>query len=203
MGQWQVRSLPADAGSRSQAADVLARAFGDDPIARYIEPDPVRRAPAVRAVFDALLASAAPIATIHVTSDPISSVAIWLPPTGSGGEETDLLASLSLPDPGQLERCRAGIGALDEIHGAVFGEPHWYLIFLGVHPRAQGSGVGTALLETMHAQADASGLACCLEAFGTANRTFYARRGYDLVRTSSVAFTTDPVSSMRRMPRQA
>lgn len=197
----QPRALPRDAAAHARAADVLAQAFADDPVARHVDPDPVRRAPAVRVIFDALVAAPATMVTIRVIGDPIVGVAIWQPPASASGEEAELWAALALPDPRQLERFREAIGALDEIHCATAGGPHWYLIFLGTHPAARGSGIGSALLAALHADADASGLPCALEAFGTANRVFYERRGYAVVATSPVPFSAEPVYSMRRMPR--
>lgn len=195
------RPLPDDARSRGLAAEVLALAFADDPVARYMDPDPVRRAPAARAIFEAILGAAGGAATVRVASDPIEGAAIWLPPAAADTEEANLLASLSLADAGQLQRTMAAMKALDEVHAATAGGPHWYLIFLGVHPGAQGSGVGSALLAALHAEADQGVLPCHLEAFGASNRAFYERRGYEVVRSSRVTFTSEPVHSMRRLPR--
>jgi ribosomal protein S18 acetylase RimI-like enzyme len=201
MGLWRPRDLEADARSRAQAATVLALAFGDDPVARYVDPDPARRAVAARPIFDALVTLPVAQATIRVVGDPIVGVAIWLTPeVAAGGEEVELWADLSLPFPGQLERFREAISALDVVHAAAFGEPHVYLLFVGVRPDAQGSGAGSALLAELHADADAAVVPCLLESFGAPNRAFYERRGYEVIASSAVSFSSEVVDSMRRRP---
>jgi ribosomal protein S18 acetylase RimI-like enzyme len=84
-------------------------------------------------------------------------------------------------------RCLAGQGwrvarrwavvfhTLDALHPL---EPHWYLGSLGVDPRFQGMGVGTALLETWVALADRDGVPAYLETDLFESVGFYARVGF-------------------------
>jgi GNAT superfamily N-acetyltransferase len=57
-------------------------------------------------------------------------------------------------------------------------EPHWYLLYVGAVPAAQGTGVGTALLEAMLAECDERGDAAYLEATTEQSRKLYARHGF-------------------------
>ena len=57
-------------------------------------------------------------------------------------------------------------------------EPHYYLEFLGVHPAAQGSGLGRALIEPMLELADREGVGLCLENSKEKNLAFYGRYGF-------------------------
>jgi len=79
-------------------------------------------------------------------------------------------------------------------------EPHRYLHLLAVDPTRQGSGVGSALLRTVHDLADAEGLPTLLVTFQPRNVPLYRRHGYEVV-----AESTDPIAglaywSMRRQP---
>jgi GNAT superfamily N-acetyltransferase len=56
--------------------------------------------------------------------------------------------------------------------------PHWYLLYLGTAPAAQGTGIGGALLAAMLAECDARGEAAYLEATTEQNRKLYLRHGF-------------------------
>ncbi|HEY5809073.1 MAG TPA: GNAT family N-acetyltransferase [Povalibacter sp.] len=60
----------------------------------------------------------------------------------------------------------------------------WYLSILGVHPNAQGTGVGRTLIEPTMAEADAASAACYLETFSAKSRAFYERNGFDVKATA-------------------
>lgn len=194
------RDLPDTGTARRAAAALLASAFWDDPLARYVEPDAALRPAVVAAFFDALIAAAVGPAAIHVTTGRIKGVAVWLPPSAAAASETELFVSLAAMDPYHAQRFEYAIGALDGIHESVIDVPHWYLIFLGVAPAAQGKGIGGRLLEATHAIADVGQTACFLETFDGPNVPFYRRRGYEIVSVRSVPFAVEPVVAMRRRP---
>ena len=193
------RKLPARAKARRDAAAILASAFWDDPVARYVEPDPAARPAVVRAFFDAVIAVAVRSATIQVTTGPIRGVAVWLPPNEAGATETDLLVSLSAMERRHVERFEYAIGALDAVHESAIREPHWYLIFLGVAPASQGTGIGGALLDPTHAIADKRQIPCYLETFEGPNVQFYRHRGYEAISVQRVPFSAERVFAMRRL----
>ncbi len=56
--------------------------------------------------------------------------------------------------------------------------PHWYLGALATHPDVQGRGLATAVLEPGFAAIDSDGWDCWLDTSTTANKAFYARRGF-------------------------
>lgn len=60
-------------------------------------------------------------------------------------------------------------------------EEHWYLGLLGVDPRSQGAGVGTALLGHWLPQVDAEGHPAYLETDREENLRFYGRQGFGVV----------------------
>ncbi len=57
-------------------------------------------------------------------------------------------------------------------------EPHWQLAFLGVHPRCQNMGLGSALLKHGHDEMDTAGLHQYLEASNHNSARLYRRHGY-------------------------
>lgn len=61
-------------------------------------------------------------------------------------------------------------------------EPHYYLVFLGVHPQFQGKGYARALLDAVHARSEAHPISTgvYLETANPRNVPFYQYFGYDL-----------------------
>lgn len=61
--------------------------------------------------------------------------------------------------------------------------PHHYLWFLGVEPRYQGRGLGSELVRSLTARADAGGDACYLETDVERNVGLYQGHGFRVVDT--------------------
>jgi ribosomal protein S18 acetylase RimI-like enzyme len=57
---------------------------------------------------------------------------------------------------------------------------HWYLWFLGVEPERQGQGLGSKLLRSLSAKAEADAVACYLETDTASNVKIYERHGYEV-----------------------
>jgi ribosomal protein S18 acetylase RimI-like enzyme len=60
------------------------------------------------------------------------------------------------------------------------GRPHWHIGPVGVHPRFQGRGVGTALLQHFLAVADGQGIPAFLETDVDRNVRLYRGLGFDV-----------------------
>jgi ribosomal protein S18 acetylase RimI-like enzyme len=58
--------------------------------------------------------------------------------------------------------------------------PHWYLWFLGVDPGHQGKGLGSELLRTLSARADAAAVPCYLETDKLTSVRLYEKHGYQV-----------------------
>lgn len=69
-------------------------------------------------------------------------------------------------------------------------EPHWYLQTLSVAPSAQGSGVGTALIQPGLDRADAESMPCHLETQRESNIPYYRRFGFEL--TNEISLPDSP-----------
>ena len=88
-----------------------------------------------------------------------------------------VLAALDLPGDAESEQVSAELSAeIDRHHPAA---PHWYLWTLGVDPRLQSRGVGSALLRHKIAEIDAEGATAYLESSDPKNVPFYERHGFE------------------------
>jgi ribosomal protein S18 acetylase RimI-like enzyme len=76
---------------------------------------------------------------------------------------------------------------------------HWYLAVLGVDPRKQRAGIGSALVAALLRDADADHQAIYLETDRTENLAFYARFGFE--RIGSTVILGVEVHSLWRAPR--
>jgi ribosomal protein S18 acetylase RimI-like enzyme len=62
-------------------------------------------------------------------------------------------------------------------------EPHYYLFLLGVVPEQRRIGLGSMLLEALLQRSSREGMPVYLENTNPANRDFYKRHGFTLLRT--------------------
>ena len=172
---------------------VLARAFQDDPGTMIFEPDEALRAEILPRFFASFVAAsldedAAPVVAGH----PIAGIACWFGPDRYGPSPEAMVASgfgevLEAAGQEASARLLAMTGELDAQHERLTNGPHLRLDFLGVDPAGQGSGVGSALIEHGHRQADTAGIPCYLDTFTQENVRFYGRRGYRLAGEFTVA----------------
>jgi GNAT superfamily N-acetyltransferase len=76
----------------------------------------------------------------------------------------------------------------------------WYLSIVGVHPAAQGKGLGQRLLEPTLKEASAQRKICYLETFTPRNLVFYQRLGFIAVAEYAEPVTQSSYVIMRRDP---
>lgn len=71
-------------------------------------------------------------------------------------------------------------------------ERHHYLVFIGVHPEAQGKGVGTQLLNEIHriVDSDVHSVGIGLDTENVANIAYYQRFGYTLTGEKTIGDVT-------------
>ena len=167
--------------AHGRAVATLSEAFHHDPVFEWVYPDESHRRIAVPHFFGVLVEQFATRHQVRTTVD-VDGVALWLPP----GEEL-LTEATADPVVNELveaagpaaERLGETMAVLEEHHPH---EPHWYLGFLGVHPAAQGEGLGSALLRATLVGVDVCGDAAYLEATSPDNRRLYERHGFEVVR---------------------
>jgi ribosomal protein S18 acetylase RimI-like enzyme len=98
----------------------------------------------------------------------------------------------------RFTRGAAMAAALEEAHPH---GPFFYLAFIGVAPRFQGSGLGSALLEETLARVDASGGAAFLENSNPRNIKLYERAGFEVTREIVARPDAPPLFAMWRPAR--
>ncbi|MEO7793430.1 MAG: GNAT family N-acetyltransferase [Thermoanaerobaculia bacterium] len=180
-----LRIVDAGEGDLGAAALALEAAFGADPlIAYFFRTHPLGVAPASREFFSLLLRL---------------RLALGMPALVLKEGEKVLGAAMGYdtsrpvwPEPfaGEWDRLEAGTpGFADRLHAYEVlarshapAAPHHYLGVLGVHPSAQGSGSGKALLEAFcgRAQSDPFSSGVYLETSNSASLEFYRRNGFVL-----------------------
>lgn len=79
-------------------------------------------------------------------------------------------------------------------------EPHWYLWILGVEPGRQGQGLGSSLLRSLHAKADAERMPCYLETDRETSVRIYQNHGYEVMSDAVLRGVATRMWFMRRPP---
>ncbi len=174
---------------RATAADLpvlartLARAFDDDPVAAWACPPATARPRMLDRFYAVRLAQL--LREDEVWTDPgCEAAALWAPP---GRWRTTLRDDLALARGfvtprllGRLPLVFHGLTGVERGHPAT--PPHWYLAILGTAPRAQGRGLGSAVLAPVLARCDEDGVGAYLESSKERNVAFYARHGFRVTR---------------------
>ncbi len=79
--------------------------------------------------------------------------------------------------------------------------PHYYLAAIGVVPRRQGQGLGSALMRPMLERADQQKVHCWLDTHKDENVRLYERHGFEVARKIDPPGHPVPVWGMLRKPR--
>lgn len=168
-------------GDLRATVGALARAFDDDPVMAWIFPDEAMRRRRLAPFFASTLRSVSlhqAGTEVAVSGGQVLGGAIWLAPGAWRPPLRRQLASLPasvIRLGSRLPVASATYGALVRVHPE---RPHWYLSGIGTDPPAQGTGVGSALLQSRLARCDAARQAAYLESSKQSNVPFYERHGF-------------------------
>jgi ribosomal protein S18 acetylase RimI-like enzyme len=198
--------LGLPAGHLDDAAQVLALAFHHDPIACYVLPDATRRHRVLRWMFQTHLRYGERYGVITTTT-AVDGVAIWLPPGQTTPTLRRLVRTGALPAPLKFgwrafRRSMVLMAFTTAWHHHYAPMPHWYLYYVGVTPSQQGHGIGSALLASLLARADAEALPCYLETGVARNVGFYERHGFQVVAEGALPREGPRLWAMLRAPRE-
>ncbi|MBC7770196.1 MAG: GNAT family N-acetyltransferase [Phycisphaerales bacterium] len=175
---------PARADETNAVAAVLSDAFVDEDGLNYWLRQGAAKQSARRRFFNAAVRDAIhPERRLWVAeaAGEMQAAAIWLEPGAKPFDHTPLQQLMMLPlmfriaGAHGMERGRVLGGKLSSYHPQA---PHAHLVFLGVSPRAQGRGVGSALLKATLEPCDAQGRIAYLETSTPRNVALYQRHGF-------------------------
>jgi GNAT superfamily N-acetyltransferase len=169
------------------AADVMARGLHDDPGWRHVVPDDDARLVAGRVLIGHAIRTAFRDGTVLVarTGTGIAGGVVWAAP---GEYPPGRLRQLAATPRMLALAARIGPGSLRElgrlgaaIDSALPAQPVWYVQALSVAPEAQGTGLGSGLLQHVLDKSDATGVPCYLDTGKSANVDYYRRFGFALL----------------------
>ena len=166
-----------DASEADRITAVLALAFAGDPGIRATYPEPERFLARFPAFVAAYGGSAYEHGTALVAGDFLGA-ALWLPP---GVEQDAKALAEAVIDGAPQAMLDGGFEVMGRAAAFHPKEPHWYLAMLGVDPRHQGCGAGSALLAAQLERIDAEGLPVFLETTGRQNLPLYERFGFEIL----------------------
>ena len=175
----------AEPGDAERLAGIIAEAFHDLPVSPWLVPDSAERARVYPAYFHVQVETSIAQGVVYEASAggdagagrvAGDAVAVWLPMTGGHHEPpADYDERLVAACGPTVDQFRALEARMAQLHPE---PPHHYLALLAVHPKYQGTGLGSALLNHHHALLDTDGLPAYLEASSPRSRDFYRRHGY-------------------------
>ena len=185
----------ATAGERSQTLATLLSAFRADPVERWLYPDEKD----YDEYFPKFVAAFGGEAFAHDTvwrSDDFAAVAMWLPPGAEPDGDEIVRVLMTTVDRARHSDTMAAIQQMDAAHPRY---PHWYLPWLGVDAKVQGTGLGSTLMARSLEAVDDSGLPAYLETPNPLTIPFYERHGF---RVTGLTRTEDcpTITFMLRKP---
>jgi ribosomal protein S18 acetylase RimI-like enzyme len=183
-------------GDLDRAVAVIVLAFSTDPTARWTFTDPHDYLTHFPAIVRALGGGAFEHGTGYQV-DGFAGAALWLPPDVRPDEE----ALVAVMRRSVAEERQAQVFGVFERMGHYHPkEPHWYLPLIGVDPRHQRRGHGSALMQHALARCDRDHAPAYLESSNPANVPLYERHGFAVLDTIQVG-SSPPIFPMLRPAR--
>ena len=171
----------------SAAGGTLSRAFLDDPLWSALMPDSQTRQTMLAQMFRGLAKTTAAANGVAETTQGREAVALWLGPGKDLGWWSMVMSGMSMPRfvmklvAQDRRRMMAVLRQMDQRSRELMPRPHWYLEAIGVEPRHQGAGFGSALLRAGMCRADRDKTPVYLETETEGNVGYYERLGFEVV----------------------
>lgn len=180
---------------------ITSEAFFDDPVNLWI----MRKPLLIKAFMTGLAKNIYLPRGFSEYLDEGAGATMWLPPGADGdlslGNTLALGASAVLHGvPSALARGMAFGACVQKVHPK---EPHFYLFTIGIVPRAQGKGLGGALLRSGLARVDQAGMPAYLESTKASNIPIYERYGFELRDVPTLPEGCPPIYPMWRPAQPA
>jgi ribosomal protein S18 acetylase RimI-like enzyme len=187
---------PATDTDSDHAVAIAVLAFSTDPLMRWSLADPHRYLTYYPAFVRAIAGKAFEHRTAYYV-DGFSGIALWLPP-GVTFDEHAVVDAIQRAVPESLQE--EAFGVLKQTGTYHPSQPHWYLPLIGVDPRHQRQGFGSALMKHALVACDRDRTLAYLESSNPENLAFYERHGFESLGTIQVG-TAPPIFPMLREPR--
>lgn len=188
-----IESVPESNVADIVAVEVLA--FNADPMSRWLYPEPRQYLTYFPQFISIFGGKAFKHNTAYYIDDYIGA-ALWFPP----GIEPDVEPLVDLIGHSVAEQKQADMFAvLEQMEHHHPTEPHWYLAILGVEPKQQGKGYGSALIQNILQECDRTQTLAYLESSNPSNVPFYERHGFEAIGTIQ-AGTSPTLFPMIRYP---
>jgi len=179
--------VPVHRDAYPALGETLARAFHNDPVWMHLTPDAARRPAQLQWLFSRWVALMATLGESYMAEDA-SGAALWVP---CGGKKLGSfpLAGLAVRapftmGPGWMKRMSQMMRDADKRRAEEVTGAAWELNTLGVHPDANGRGIGGALLRSVLNRVDAAGQTVYVQTHNPENIPFYERYGFTLIRSA-------------------
>jgi GNAT superfamily N-acetyltransferase len=201
--------VPLGDDRADEAVALIGRAFQDDPWAVFSCADPDVRALWLPWCFWPDVWQGRLSGVLLGTAGRLEGVAAAVGPGGGGFSVDDDAQFGHVPGRAALgaetwDRIMVGARAAYRPAYAVLEravpEPHWYLDTLAVEPTRHGQGLGSHLLQAVHAHTDADGLPITILTFQPKNLPLYRRHGYVVICGEEAPAGRPPWWGMRRPP---
>ena len=195
----------ATAANCSRAGETLAAAFADDPVTCWMGRRDGKRDAGRRQMFGFLVANLGLPGNELWTTPDFSAAALWVPPERADlkqpiGQELKMIpAMIAFAGFGGLSRVNDFRKATERHHPK--GPPHFYLMTIGVDPKFQGHGIGSALLEANLRYIDTKRLPAYLESSSPKNLALYRRHGFEVISEFRPRADAPPLWGMWRAGR--
>ena len=183
-------------GEEQRIVAALVLGFSSDPVLRWLYPDSASYVSFFPEFIRAFGGRAFENRSAYHAAD-FTGGALWLPPNQEPDEErfVELIQRSTTEDKQDIV-----FRILEQMDAYHPSEPCWYLPLIGVDPMHQGSGLGSALLQTVLRECDRHGLPAYLEATNTRNVRLYDRHGFEALGTIKVE-NAPSMTPMLRQPR--
>lgn len=196
----------AVASDSARVVQTLSDAFATDPLILWMGRRSGARDAGRLAMFRFLVENLGLPGNEVWTPDDYSAAALWVPPERADlkqplWQELKMIPTLlSFAGLGGLSRVNEFRKAADAHHPKT--EPHFYLMSIGVDPRFQGQGLGSALLAATLSHVDAHGLGAYLESSSPRNVPLYRRHGFEVTKEFRPGTDAPPLWGMWRAARE-
>lgn len=195
--------VKADESTVDAAATDLSAAFVDDPIFNWFMREDDGRDAARLRLFRVLMRESALADGEILRPSAGGAAAVWIPSERAGAQPLTrelraLPMLLNATGLGRFSRLSLLRSAMDKHHP--MDRPHDYLWFLGVHPSAQGAGVGSRLLRARTVDLDRRSRHAFLETATPRNVPLYQRHGFRIIADYRPANDGPLIHAMWREP---